>query len=296
MTLTSTSDLYVAELAIYLILLPLTAYLGWRHGQRGLLGYFYLNAFCIVRIVADIVSILPANQHATHPKTSTAVLSSVGLSPIMLALGGFIHEAHVYLVEAKHSTQQAAKVKRWLWVAQFHIHTVAILGMVLVIIGSIDLVASKEPLTTSEVNHGDKLRSVGAALLLVLWVALSQYALYLFYVARKTPTSSSGSVAVSRLVSGIVAAIPFLGLRSIYSLLYTLDHKDSKLNPITGALWVKVVFVVLAPLGAVIGMSIGGWLSRDVAAKKSFDRCKDSENVTDKTIRVAYEEVRVSES
>ena len=78
--------------------------------------------------------------------------------------------------------------------------------------------------------------------------------------------------------------MPFLGLRCVYSVLYTFDHKDAKLNPITGALWIKVVFVVLAPLGAVIGMSIAGWLSREVAAAASFDQWGGSENGAGKEV------------
>jgi hypothetical protein len=302
MTLTSTSNLYIAELALYLVILPLTVYLGYRHGRHGLLGYLYLNVFCVVRIVADIVSLLPANQDATRPQLSTAVLSSVGLSPIMLALIGFIHEAHVYLVTANHSVPQARKTKRWLWFAQLQFHAIAILGMVLVIIGSINLVSSTTPLTAAQTNRNDKLRSAGALILLLFWAVLGQYSLYVMHLARRIRPTSIGSVAVGQLTRCIILAVPFVGLRCIYSVLYTFKHTESTLNPFTGALWVKVVFVVLAPLGAVLGMSVGGWLSRELDADRSPEQFVTTtatafENSEyRKQVRVACEEAKVSAS
>lgn len=77
MALSEASRLYTFELVVYALLLPFVIFLGWRHGRHGILGYFYLNTYCAVRLVADIIQLLPANQHATHPTTSTAVLYSL---------------------------------------------------------------------------------------------------------------------------------------------------------------------------------------------------------------------------
>lgn len=279
MTLTGTSDLYIAELVIYLLLFPFTLYLGYRHGSAGFLGYLYLNLSCGVRIAADIVSLLPANRDATHPTISSAILSSIGLSPLLLALAGFLHEVHVRLVDATHSAKQAKGTKRWLWFVQIQIHGVSVLGMILAIIGSIKLVPSEETLTTTEVNNDEKLRSAGAILLLITWAFMGQYALYLFHLARNTCMGFSGSMMLLQMVRGILIAMPFAGLRCIFTVLYTFDHNGSELNPMTGALWVKVVFAVLATLGAIVGMCISGWLGRGVSTKSLATDCGSSDNI-----------------
>lgn len=284
MTFTGTSDLYVVELVLYLLVSPIALYLGYRHALSGALGYFYLVAACGVRIAADIVSLLPANRDATRPSISTAVLASIGLSPLLLALGGFLHEAHVRLVEVTHGARQANGTKRWLWIGQFQIHGISILGMVLSIVGNIKLATSRNTLTTTEIDNDEKLRSAGSALLLVLWAILAQYALYLLFIARQVRMSSSGRIDIQPMVGWILVAMPFAGLRCIASVLYTFDHKDSELNPITGALWVKVVLVVLASLGAVISMCISGWVSRGSWNHSVLEQRRNLDNVRYETV------------
>jgi hypothetical protein len=85
-------------------------------------------------LLLKIIELQPSNQHVTHPTIATGVLSSVGLSPLMLALAGFIHEAHVSIVNAKDSTFYAQKTKRRLWLGQAHVHSITVLGMVLIIV------------------------------------------------------------------------------------------------------------------------------------------------------------------
>ena len=101
MALSNTTILWIVELALYLILAPATLYLSFRHGKHGALGFFYLQVFAVLRIVSDIIFI--AQRNDTTYSESAAIVSSVGLSPLILALAGFIHEEHVYLVKATHS-------------------------------------------------------------------------------------------------------------------------------------------------------------------------------------------------
>lgn len=74
--------LSTAELAIYAILCLPVLYLLVRHSPVGLLGWFYLLAFCTLRIVGAAVS-----------ASSAGIISSVGLSPLLLAASGILHEA-----------------------------------------------------------------------------------------------------------------------------------------------------------------------------------------------------------
>ena len=126
-----TATLYIVDLVFYIILFPLTLYLGYRHGKHAILGYFYLNICCAVRIVADIVSVVDETKSSGNgqPSIAAAVLRSIGLSPLMLSLAGFLHEIHHYLLIITANSDKAEKrTKRWMWFAQFQIHGVVATG------------------------------------------------------------------------------------------------------------------------------------------------------------------------
>lgn len=88
--MTSQNVAYAAAvLAIYLALLPPTAYVAWKHGTRGQawLGWGYLVVFCTLKIVGS------AMQIAEPTSTGAGIISSIGLSPLTIATGGVLHEA-----------------------------------------------------------------------------------------------------------------------------------------------------------------------------------------------------------
>lgn len=285
MAFTGTDYLNIIEIIIYLIIFPITIYLGFRHGKAGFLGYFYLNVACTVRIVADIVSLLPANRDAASPTIASIVLSSIGLSPLLLALSGFLHEAHVRLVTVTHSFAQLKKTKRWLWFIQIQIHGTAVLGMVLAIIAGIKLYSAQTTLTADEAHTDEKLRSAGTVILFVVWAFMFQYSFYLVYIAQQVRVSSSGNIDVLPMVAWIKIALVFAGLRCVSLLIYAFDKADTQFNPITGALWVKVIFVFLATLGAVAGMCISGWVSRNIARHPALKGSGGSRDVTYEQLR-----------
>lgn len=289
MTFSGTSDLEVVELIIYLVLFPITLYLGYLHGKTGFLGYFYLNTTCAVRIAADIVSLLPSNRDATHPTIAAAILSSIGLSPLLLALSGFLHESHVRLVEVTQGAGQVRKTKRWLWFIQIQIHGTSVLGMVLAIVAALKLVPSGTTITESEYHTDEKLRSAGAVILMVVWAFLAQYALYLIYVARNVRKSSSGRINFTPMLTWLAFAVPAAGLRCVSLILYAFDNKDTELNPMTGALWVKVIFIFLATLGAVVNMCISGWVSRNISNDPTLQQHGSANDVRYESVRADKE-------
>ena len=259
MGLSNTTILSIAELLGYMTLIPVTIYLGYRHGKHGFLGWFYLNAFCALRAAADIVQIIDRNQPTNQPSIASAILSSLGLSPLILSASGFLHESHRYHLNATMSKAKVRTSTRWLWFAQFQIHGVSGAGMIFLIIGSVNLVSAK---TTSEENHDDKLRSIGAVLIFLLWLGLCQYALWLHFQCRKNATRSQQHHTI---ITTTLIALPFIGIRSIYSVVYTFDHKSTALNPVTGSFAVKLFLVVLVQLLAAIALIVGGYLARDIA-------------------------------
>ena len=79
--------LAIATIIIYAVLLQPTLYCFWAHGRHGFLGWFYLQIFCLLRIIGNAVAVAdPKNTHTT-------LINNIGLSPLLLATAGILHEA-----------------------------------------------------------------------------------------------------------------------------------------------------------------------------------------------------------
>jgi hypothetical protein len=81
------SSLNTAQLAIYIILSLPVLYILIRHSWPGILGWGYLFAFCMLRVVGGALVLGNGNSE------SAAIISNIGLSPLLLAILGVLHEA-----------------------------------------------------------------------------------------------------------------------------------------------------------------------------------------------------------
>jgi hypothetical protein len=78
--------LAIAELVIYIILLPIAVYILVRHGKPGYTGWGFFLVFCTLRIVSSGLGI-------NDTSTTGGIINSVGISALLLAISGVIHEA-----------------------------------------------------------------------------------------------------------------------------------------------------------------------------------------------------------
>lgn len=93
-----TTSLAIAELAIYILIVPIVVYIFIRHGKPGYLGWGFLLVFCGLRLTADGFQI---NDHSKaskgEPVSGTgSIINSVGISGLLLSLSGIISEAYEY--------------------------------------------------------------------------------------------------------------------------------------------------------------------------------------------------------
>jgi hypothetical protein len=274
MPLSNTSILSSVELALYTILVPPALFIAYRHGRHGILGYFYLNISIAVRIAAAISQLVNSNNSnnsdpAATLSLTTAILSSIGLSPLVLAISGILHELHHYLHQASATTTSKKNRSRWALFLQVQIHTICTVGMVLLILGSIHLAEAK---STSDANAAYKLRSAGAVLWFVTWLVLVQYIAWLFFRYR----GIKGDVfrSTSALRNWTLVALLFGGAKVVYAAVYTLDHADAAINPITGSFAIKVVLVVGVQFCAALAMTVGGWMSLGIVREHQKQRPK----------------------
>lgn len=79
--------IFVADLVLYLVLLPLVFYIVWTRRSGGLLAWYYLSVFCIARIVGGAIGVHDSQSLAAN------IIVGVGISPLILAIDGLLHEA-----------------------------------------------------------------------------------------------------------------------------------------------------------------------------------------------------------
>lgn len=86
MTSSENKALAIAQLAVYATLALPTQYILIKHGKRGILGWFYVCTFEILRLVGS-------GMELSKPGSAGAfIISSIGLSPLLLAALGILHE------------------------------------------------------------------------------------------------------------------------------------------------------------------------------------------------------------
>ena len=86
---TPSENLALAVLIIFATLAIPTIFVAWRHGFRGLaiLGWGYLFVFCSLKIIGSAMQL-------SDPKgVGASIVNNIGLSPLLLAVAGVLHES-----------------------------------------------------------------------------------------------------------------------------------------------------------------------------------------------------------
>jgi hypothetical protein len=83
------NGIFPTDLAVYLLLTPIVIYIFLCHRWTGFLPWYYLTVFCFARIIGGGLGIHDSNGLPAN------IIQSVGLTPLILAIDGLIHEAYV---------------------------------------------------------------------------------------------------------------------------------------------------------------------------------------------------------
>jgi hypothetical protein len=86
------NGIYPADLAVYLFLFPISCFVFVTHGLPGFLPWHYVNIFCFARIVGGALGVHDNNSLAA------GIIQSVGITPLVLAVDGLVHEAYVSMI------------------------------------------------------------------------------------------------------------------------------------------------------------------------------------------------------
>ncbi|KAI1363184.1 hypothetical protein F5Y08DRAFT_251708 [Xylaria arbuscula] len=243
-------SLPTAQLAIYIVLTIPIIYLLVRHWPTGVLGWLYLFAFTTLRIVGGALSM---GDHSTSGGAS--IISSIGLSPLLLATSGILHEARVY------RGLRSSKLEWWV-VGLFHL--IVATGVALVGTGASALEQSSNATQSDLV-----LLDVGVALLTASWLILC------FWTAISFRSSHHVEAAVAHIEGTVLLyAVAFslvpTGIRVLYTLVALASQKPY-LNPSTGSLPIRVVLVFLPEITVTILFIVAGVRSRNAVRQHRDD-------------------------
>lgn len=255
MALSSEVSLAIAELVLYLILSPIVPYLIFKHRLVGFLGWFYLSFFVGVRLAAAAIQIAERNK---PPSIAGAVVNAIGLTPLILATAGVLHEAAHYLPGRRN------KIATLL--VQSHIHALAIAGIAL---GATAGVKLASPPTKSNVYSKDhSLQEAGSILVLLAWGALCPYTSLLFRMSRSNSVANRHAHRPSDiLLLACAAALPFIGARTVYGVVYAFDHSPS-VSPLFAGFAIQFVLIFLVQFIAALILITAGVLTRNIRYEK----------------------------
>ncbi|KAG5816910.1 hypothetical protein H9Q74_010844 [Fusarium xylarioides] len=221
-----TDSISAAKLAIYIILLQPALYCLFKHGKTGFIGWLYLQIFCVLRIVTGGIGL-----HETNSSTGSIILNSIGLSPLLLAASGILHEA-------RRGTNPRLNRKLDI-ILEIQYHGLVAAAMALIIVSVVGLQNG------NSVSTNKTLLKVASALIALAWFLLAIWALWSFGKCQRSSTNNRVSAfrGGKLLMYAVFINLPLLGLRLAYGIAY-LQLEIS--HPTSGFLTSKAVQVCLS--------------------------------------------------
>ncbi|ATY60661.1 C6 zinc finger domain [Cordyceps militaris] len=234
-----------AQMAIYAAMIIPVLYLLFRHGKVGIIGWFYLAAFCVLRILGGALAL-------GGSKTAT-IIANIGLSPLLLAASGILHESN--------SLRKVGDAKvEWAVVLALHI---LVAGATAILAVGASALQSSSPLPSDLIKV-----KVGITLLLIGWVVLVGWSLQSWF--RRSTQHSEASRAGRKILIGVAFALLFIGIRVVYTLVAFFSQKQS-LSPVTGTLVVRIMLVLVPELVASLILIAYGWITRNDTSPKNIE-------------------------
>ncbi|KAH7261846.1 hypothetical protein BKA59DRAFT_3077 [Fusarium tricinctum] len=207
-----TDSISAAKLAIYIILLQPALYCLFKHGKTGFIGWLYVQIFCVLRIATGGIGLNGSSS------TGAIIVSSIGLSPLLLAASGILHEA-------RRATNPRLN-RRLDIILEIKFHGLVAAAMALIIVA---VTGSHEKGSGSS---NKTLITVASVLMALAWLLLVIWALWSLGKSQKSspskriPSFHGGRV----LLHAVFAALPLLALRLGYAIAYLqtkLSHPES---------------------------------------------------------------------
>lgn len=239
-----TWDLALAELVYYIPASVPVVYCFWKHRKVGISGWLFLTAFVLLQIVGSGLT-LSAGEHG-RPSTTAITITSVGLSPLLLADAGIVKEWSKLA-----GFLSSKKAKNWATACEIIYHIAVITAIAIYATGASDAAAGD--------SSGNTKWRVGIILLLLLWIVL---------VGVFTLLASKIRLNAARpLFWSICIAHALVGFRIIYQCIATFNKNQGSFSPVTGSIALRVIFQFLPGALTLMALVTGGVMSLEQVTK-----------------------------
>ncbi|KAI2779906.1 hypothetical protein F4815DRAFT_471562 [Daldinia loculata] len=253
----SSTALPVALLVIYLTISPSLIYIAIKHGLKhgAIVGWSFLFIFCTLRIVASAIEI-----HDTH-SSSAALVASIGLSPLLAAACGILHESRAYTLPKSRRPFDAP------YLIFFHILVTTAIALVAAGASKIN----DDTLPPDHIKRSLALVKGGMIILLLGWLSLAVITLTTFRDSLVRESKKlAGSESGKKLLLAAAIAIPFLGIRVLERVVYFFTQ-NQELNPVTGSLGLRVGLEVIEEIIVTLLFVFTGIMTRNIKAAAVVD-------------------------
>ncbi|KZF24327.1 hypothetical protein L228DRAFT_281412 [Xylona heveae TC161] len=243
------SALIDAQLAVFALLFFPSLYCLFRHGKTGILGWFYVNLFCALRVIGCALTI--RDEHNGTVGTAATIIMSVGLSPLLLSAAGILGEAR------RSRSGKATRGLEWFLVIQFH----------LIVAVGIALIASRgSSLVSGQFTSTDKaLIYAGLAIIDFAWILLCCWALFSLRMRSRREISNAVHQAGTMLLISVFASLPLICLRLVYATIYFTVHSST----VKTSLALKVCISVAPEMLVIALFVVVGVLTRNLNEERN---------------------------
>ncbi|RAK95444.1 uncharacterized protein BO80DRAFT_497765 [Aspergillus ibericus CBS 121593] len=241
--MSASEHLDIANLVFYAIISLPAIYCLITHGKHGLLGWGYVLAMCGLRLAGNAMALNAAHHHQIN--ATAAIINGIGLSPLLMAATGLLHEAN-------HSIRKHLPALLNIW---------GYLITHIVIAGGIGLAAASK--------GNETLLHVGLIIFATGWVFVGA----LVWFSRTVDAHSRRLGEERQILLAVTISMPLIGVRIIYAIAtaFATDSFDG------GSLPVRIIFGTL-PEYLVMLLYVGvGIATRNLARsrlEKGEQRCQ----------------------
>ncbi|CAK7223306.1 hypothetical protein SBRCBS47491_005163 [Sporothrix bragantina] len=226
MTLTIYNDISIVQLAFFIPSLLVAGTLSYRHGFKRSAGWIYLVILSLMRIIGAGMELgTISSPDNANLAIGAQTLQNVGLSPLILVLLGLVTRSYLAMSEGSRPSLPNARILRLL-------QLLVVVGLILSIVGGVNMgnEVGDEIANGSTISYSISTESkVGIALMIVGYALLVLSAIALVTRLSALPNGEK------RLLLAVFAALPFVFVRLLYSILSAFDSSNPNFRQYGGS-------------------------------------------------------------
>ncbi|KAF2457651.1 hypothetical protein BDY21DRAFT_30704 [Lineolata rhizophorae] len=223
MGLDQNGQLAAVVVAYFGVTFILSVFVCVRHGFARQQGWFYLALLSAVRIASGACEIAGEQDRDVSVLIAAGVLGSIGLIPLLLAALGLMTRVNDGMEDHHRMKPRYFSI----------MHLIGLVTLILSIYGGVKMGDSDNPANGGDDDESSKYRKVVSILLLVLYLLIvGLTVLCTIRLRHAFPGDRS-------LVFAVLAALPFLLVRVIYSIIVAFSNIGSDFYILDVNIWAK---------------------------------------------------------